>query len=103
MGVRLVSFWLINLIGRSDVKGAFSRFNEFMLMAAAFMREGLPRFDALEKAGGYKYRGKGRGSYSKQIRSGKSFLAIGAKQAERYRKQGLRNVDVNGFSLIQRG
>lgn len=28
---------------------------------------------------------------------------IGAKQAERYRKQALRNVEVNGFSLIQRG
>ena len=39
----------------------------------------------------------------KNKRSGKVFAAIGDKQAERNKRQGLRNVNVNGFSLIQRG
>ena len=85
------------------MKGAFSRFKAVMAMVMGLVSGGLNRFDALEKVGGYKSRGKGRGSYSKRIRSGKSFPAVGAKQTERYQKQGLRNVDVNGFSLIQRG
>jgi len=84
------------------VKSAFSRFNALMAMIVEMMGNGLSHFDALEKVGGYKSRGKGRGSYSKRIRSGKSLPAVGAKQTERYQKQGLRNVDVNGFSLINK-
>ena len=85
------------------MKGAFSRFYGLMAAMSEIMREGVPRFEALVKAGGYESRGKGRGSYSKRIRSGKVFAAIGDKQAERNKRQGLRNVTVNGFSLIQRG
>ena len=85
------------------MKVAFSRFDGLMGAMEIIMRGGVPRFEALVKVGGYESRGKGRGSYSKRIRSGKVFPAIGAKQAERNKRQGLRNVNVNGFSLIQRG
>ena len=85
------------------MKVAFSRFDGLMEAMDVIMRGGISRFEALVKAGGYESRGKGRGSYSKRIRSGKVFPPIGAKQAERNQRQGLRNVNVNGFSLIQRG
>ena len=74
------------------MKAAFSRFNYIMSCVAGLMgmssMAGISRADALNKVGGYKSRGKGKGVPGKRYRTGTTWpTECGAKQAARYANQ----------------
>ncbi|MFZ6813580.1 hypothetical protein ACO0K3_03865 [Undibacterium sp. Rencai35W] len=82
---------------------AFARAKAMMAAIAALLSQGLSNQTVFERVGAYKSRGKGLGKFS-----GKSFRRggyvgdkSGNREAQRHAKQGLQNVVVKGFSLIQ--
>lgn len=66
----------------------------------------MSEFNATQYFGSlYRSRGKGKGGGQASFKyrsSGKRFPECGSRAADRQKRQGLRNVMVNGFMLIQK-
>jgi len=87
----------------------FSRIAAIMIMAQGLMSNGISQGAALIQAGADKYRSRGKGrarTPAKRVNRGGTGKHYGthsqAREIARHQRQGLRNVMVNGFELIQR-